>query len=196
MTIRKLNIIVIATVVVLTGAFVGVLLMPGAKELKRRREELAQQMRAVRDEQQRIGNVSEIYAAILEMDHRLADYQQRLPPERQFGEFLQSLSDRLKMAGIDQNMVMQKPEQGLDDSKLPASLKSAHGTGILPVQVSFDSTFNQLFDFLKSVEMMPRLSHVESLSVANDEASPGRVHADITLHTYYRPDPAQPTVRL
>jgi len=188
MTLRKLNLIVVGGVVGLTGLFAAALFLPRTKQLKHLREDLSQRSQAVRAEQEQIGNVSEIYAAILEMDRRKEDDRRKLPLERQFGDFLKALSDRLGQAGIEQNVVKQKPEYRLDDAKLPAELKRAKGTGILPVRVSFDSTPGQLFEFIKSVESMPRLSHVGSLEVANDETNPGRVHADITLHTFYHPD--------
>lgn len=187
MTFKKLNLIVICVVAGLTGLFVGALLLPGTKELNLRLDEAAQKMQEVRAAQEEVGDVGELYATIVELDKRMADYRQHLPMERQFGEFLRSLSENLRTAGIDQNVVQQRAEQRLDETKLPASLKPALGTGILPVQISFESSFSQLFDFLKSVESLPRLSHVESLQLTNDEHSPGRVRAEIVLHTYYHP---------
>lgn len=188
MTLRKLNMIVVGVVVGVTGAFAAALFVPGTKALRQRREELAQRVTAVQEEQRQIGNIGELYAAIVEMDRKTQDFRTRLPAERQFGEFLKAVSDRLKEVGIEQSEVQQQAEQRLEDSKVPAELKLAKGTGILPVQVNFDSSFAELFDFLKSMEALPRLSHVESLLVKNDEARPGRVHAEIVLHTYYRPD--------
>jgi Tfp pilus assembly protein PilO len=188
MTLRKLNLIVVGGVVFLTGLFVAALFMPRTNHLKQVREEASRRSQAVRAEQEKIGNVSEIYAAILEMDRRREDNRCKLPVQRQFGEFLKALSDRLVLAGIEENVVRQKPEFRLDDDRLPPELKRARGAGLLPVHVAFDSAPNQFFDFLKSIESLPRLSHVETLVVANDETNPGRVHAEITLHTFYHPE--------
>jgi anti-sigma factor RsiW len=59
-------------------------------------------------------------------------------------------------------------ERRLDEAKLPPSLKAAARTGILPVQVSFNSSFTQLFDFLAAVEALPLVraavtDHVECM---------------------------------
>src|SRR5205814_450922 len=100
------------------------------------------------------------------------NYRTRLPADRQFGEFLRSLSDELRRLGVEQNTVQPRAEEHLEATLLPADLKVAGATRILPVQVSFDRNFSQLFEFLKSVEDLPRLSHVESIDITNDEHSP------------------------
>ena len=41
--------------------------------------------------------------------------------------------------------------------------------------------------FLDYLEKNRRLSHVESLKLINDEMKPGRIKADIVVHTYFRP---------
>ena len=188
MTIRKLNTIVAVSVLSIGGLFAGVLLVPGLKELQRRRAEIHEKVEEVKNTQAQIGRVSDIYTEITAFDQRTGNYRTKLPADREFGEFLRSLSDELRRLGVEQNTVQPKTEEHLEPTLLPADLKLAGTTRLLPVQVSFDSNFSQVFEFLKSVEDLPRLSHVESIDITNDEHSPSHVHAEIMLITFYHPD--------
>ncbi len=187
MTNLRLNVTVVAIVLVLTSAFVFGLFMPGMGRLREARAELAEKVAKVKTDQQQVGDVSDLYASILHMDEKTRDFRKRLPAERQFGEFLNDLSDNLETSGIEDYSVQPRSAQVLDQAKLPASLKLAEGTILLPVVVSFESDFDDLFKFLRGVESLPRLSHVEMLKLVNDEERPGRVAVEVTLCTYHHP---------
>ena len=187
MTTLKLNVTVVAIVLVLTSAFVFGLLMPGVGRLREARAELAEKVTKVETDQQQVGDASDLYASILQMDEKTRDFRKRLPAERQFGEFLNDLSDNLEASGIEDYSVQPRPAQVLDQTKLPASLKLTEGTVLLPVVVSFEGDFGGLFEFLRGIESLPRLSHVETLRLVNDEKRPGRVAVELTLCTYHHP---------
>ncbi|HUN82442.1 MAG TPA: type 4a pilus biogenesis protein PilO [Phycisphaerae bacterium] len=188
MTVRKINSIVVAGALILGGGFAGLLLLPGLKDLHRRRAEINQKAEEVRQHQTELGSVSELYGEIMALGKRTSDYRKELPAERQFGEFLGALSDALRRVGVEQSVVQPRSEERLEASRIPSNMKLAQATRILPVQVSFDGNFGQTFDFLRAVEELPRLSHVQSLEISNDEHSPSHVHVDLTLMTYYFPD--------
>ena len=187
MTIMRLNLIVLVTVVVLTGGFVAGLLVPGVKDLRRVRQEVTEQVGAVQAAQGQVGNVSELYASILRTGEQLADFRLHLPEDRQFGEFLNDISENLKRCEIVEYVVQPRPARQLDDSRLTPSFKLAKGTVILPVFVSFETDFGKLFDFLKHMETLPRLFHVESMKLSNNEEQPGLVKVELILQTYHRP---------
>lgn len=187
MTAVRLNLVVVGTVVVVTAGFAVGLLIPGLRELDRARAEVTGKVSAVQAQQQQVGNVSELYGTIQEMDRQLADFRTRLPEDRQFGEFLNELSENLKRNQIEEYVVQPRLARFLDESKLPADLALAKGTIVLPVNVSFETSFTRLFDFLKGMQAVPRLHHVESMSVVNDEQQPGLIRVEIELLTYHRP---------
>ena len=187
MSTMKLNLIIVGVVVTLTAGFAAGLLIPGVRDLDQARQEVADKLAVVQTEQQQVGNVSELYSSILQMDVQLTDFRKRLPEDRQFGEFLNDLSENLKRNQIDEYIVQPRPARPLDETKLPADRKLAKDTVILPVSVAFETSFTKLFEFLKSMEAMPRLYHVESLKVVNDEQRPGTVKVELGLQTYHRP---------
>ncbi|MBN2560683.1 MAG: type 4a pilus biogenesis protein PilO [Phycisphaerae bacterium] len=188
MNFLKMNLIVVTIVVALTAGFVFGLLIPGSRDIEKVRGEVAEEVAAVRADQQRVGNVSELYASIMEMDERMRDFRKRLPADRQFGEFLNDLSENLKKSDINDYVVQPRRALRLDETRLPETLQLAKGTIILPVRLSFETSFTKLFEFLKNVEALPRLFHVEDVKVVNDEVQPGEVRVEILLHTYHYPE--------
>jgi Tfp pilus assembly protein PilO len=186
--VLKLNLSTIFVVVALTAAFTFGLVIPGLKELHWREARFVDQLAKVQVDQRKVGEVSELYLAIMKNTEQMQDSRSRLPADRALGEFLYDLAENLKKHAIDDYVVLPRPARQVDPAKLPRLLKSAEGTTVLPVSVSFGSSFVQLFDFLDSMESLPRLSHVESLKLVNNERRPGNVRVEMLLHTYHRPD--------
>lgn len=187
-SILKLNLIVVAVVLAMTAGFVLGLLIPGMEDLEERRAKLAEEVARVQSKQKEVGNVSELYASIVEMDEKTHDFRKRLPAERRFGEFINDVCETLRSCNINDYFPQQKAAKRLDAAKLPASLQRAAGTVILPVSISFETRFTTTFEFLKGVGSLPRLSRVTSLKLVNSENRPGRVSVEMMLDTYHHPD--------
>lgn len=182
----RANLMVMVAVLVLATGFAFGLLVPGTKDLKKRRAEIGARLDEVRTEQETLGNMTELSVAIVNLEKQMRDFREKLPEERQFGEFLAAVSRAFENAGVRDYRVEPMPEMGLDKSRLPKSLSAARDTCILPVEVAFTGRFAQMVDALSALERLKRIFHVESLEVRNDEASPGRVKVRCILHTYHR----------
>ncbi len=185
MSLLKLNLIAVAVVVILTAAFAFGLLMPGMKELQASQAGIVSKAEEVSTRQEIVGDVSDLYASILALDEEMHDFQEHLPSDRRLGEFLRDVSNNLQACGVTNYIVQPRPALQVEVEKLPAHLKEAAWTTILPVQVSFRSDFGRVFEFIGKMEAIPRLSHVEALSLVNDEQKPGTVQVEMMLHTYY-----------
>lgn len=188
MNVVGLNLLVIAIVLALTGAFGFGLLRPGSRELQACHGRLAAQAQELQAAQQQVGNVSDLYASILTLDEAMHDFRVRLPADRNFGEYLSDVAESLKASRITNYVVQPTPARRVTAEKLPPELSQADGTIILPVSVAFHGGFAQLFDFLDKMETLPRLSHVEHLKIVSDEKRPGDVSVEMVLHTYHRAD--------
>ncbi len=193
MSVLKLNLITIAVVVALTTAFTFGLVIPGLKELHWREAQFVGRLAKVQDDQRKVGEVSELYLAIVKNTEQMQDSRTRLPADRALGEFLYDLAENLKKHAIEDYVVLPRSARMVDPAKLPKLLKPAEGTTLLPVKVSFETSFMQLFDFLSGMESLSRLSHVESMKLLNNEQRPGSVQVEMLLHTYHRPDEAGET---
>jgi len=187
MSAAKMNIAAAVIVVVLTAAFVLGLLTPGVKKLKEARASAAQEVERVKEKQAALGNISELYASTVELGSQLQGFRHRLPRDRQFGEFLSYLSDGFRKCKIINYVVEPRPSMTIVEEGVPDELKLAVGTTVLPVRIEFQTDFPAMVKFLDYLEKNRRLSHVESLKLINDEMKPGRIKADIVVHTYFRP---------
>jgi Tfp pilus assembly protein PilO len=188
MSTLKINLLVMAVALVLSAGFVFGLLVPGLTELKQCHAEIATLQSDVRKDQKKLGDVSRLYASILEMDDEMRDFRAQLPVERRFGQFLNDLSENLEACSISNYVVQPKPARKVEGEDLPDEFKLAEGTRILEVSISFSGGFDQLFNFLDGISSLPRLSHVESMKVVNDEKHPGRVDVEMIVHAYHQPD--------
>ncbi|HKQ50605.1 MAG TPA: type 4a pilus biogenesis protein PilO [Phycisphaerae bacterium] len=183
----KLNALVFGIVVILTAGFAFGFAVPGAKKLRQQRDQIASETAQVKAEQERLGNIGELYASIVALDAAMSEFNERLPQHQNFGEFLNSVSENLKASGVEDFAVQPKPPVALDAARLPSSLAVAAGTMILPVRITFDGTLAQLVDFQGRMEALPRLSQVETLKLDNDEAHPGHVRVEMVLLTFCHP---------
>lgn len=188
MSLFRINLIVLVTVLVSTAAFAWGLLLPGLDELRARQRNIELELKRVEQGQKAVGNVSDLYSSIVSLNKEMSNFRKRLPAERKFGEFLNDLSLCLERSKIKDYNIQPKQAREVISEKLPESLKLAAGTTVLPVSVSFEASFSGVFDFLAQVESLERLAHVESMDMVNNERRPGRVKTEIVLHTYHRPD--------
>jgi hypothetical protein len=78
-TSTKLNLTAIGAVLVLAATFALGFLRPGLLQLSQTQERVVQELDAVRDKQQTLGDVSRLYAGIVEQDLRVRDIHEQLP---------------------------------------------------------------------------------------------------------------------
>ena len=187
MSTAKMNIVVLLAVLGLTSGFVFGVLVPGFGRLKTKHAEIEAAAAQVKSDQGQVGNIGDIYKSILELDKETSDYRVKLPSDRRFGEFLNSLSDSLKKVQIDDYIVQLRDARRLEAESLPSQLKLAAGTTILAVDVKFETNFETLFELLLVIEKLPRVTQVEKLQLALLDEQSNEIHVDLLLHTYFHP---------
>jgi len=186
-SVLKLNVVIVAIVLVATAAFTWGLLLPGLDELDRKQEEIKAELAKVGQVQQEVRDVGALYASIQSLNAETRTFRERLPDQRRFGEFLNDLSQCLEKSKVTDYAIQPMPTEKVAVEQLPDNLKSAVGTMILPVHISFHSSFERVFGFLVHLESLRRVFHIETLELSNDPSQPGRVKAEMILHTYYQP---------
>lgn len=188
MSSTKLNLIAIGTVIFLTAGFGLAVVRPGIREVEEQRKLLSTEVDQVRTQQEAVGNIADLYAEIVELNRRMLNFRQRLPEGREFGEFLNQLAEHLRLAEIENYSVEPRPAMDIDESRLPEELKIVRGTVLLPVRVVFEGRFEAVVDFIRRIEDLPRLTHVEKIEIVNRESRPGRIGVELMIHTYYHPE--------
>lgn len=191
----RLNIIVVLVVAIITIAFAFGVMFPGFREYDRRAAEVAVLADRVEEEQRRIGSVGETYSAIMELERAMRGFRERVPGERRFGEFLSTLSECLKSAGVDDYVVKPGPARRIDANRLPADLEQIRGATILPVQVAFAGRLATCFDFVRHIESLTRTAVVESMTLRADLAESPELSMDVVIHTYFKPEELGPPLQ-
>ena len=138
--------------------------------------------------QREVGDVSELYASILRLNEKTKSFRERLPVSRRLGEFRNDLEHCLRNSGITYYRPQELQAMEVNPEKLPASLALAEGTTILPIKLSFGAKFSQVFEFLKRLESLERLAHVESMEIENSEEQAGQLSVQMIIHAYHRPE--------
>lgn len=195
MNLFKLNIIVVAVVLTATAAFVMGLLVPGTKALDAQHDRIAAEVRSVAEMQRQLGSLGDLYARVLDMNERLADFTRRLPAENKIAEFANEVAMHLDEAGIVGYSVQPRRAMRIAADTLPESLQLAAHVRILPLSIAFESDFAQAFAFLERLETLERLTHVEVFDIVNSEERPGRLSVKMVLHTYQNPEEARADAR-
>ena len=191
----RLNLIVVLMVALITIAFAFGVMFPGFREHDRRAAEVAVLAARVEEEQRRIGSVSETYTAILELERAMRGFRERVPAERRFGEFLSTLSECLKSAGVDDYVVKPTPARRIDADRLPADLQQIRGATILPVHVAFAGRLARCFEFVRRVESLTRTTGVESMTLRADKADSPELSMEVVIHTYFKPEVFDPPLQ-
>src|SRR5262245_50370743 len=157
----KLNVIIISVVLGICAIFSFCFMLPGTKSLSAKEKEVSGEIEQVRNKQIELGNVSELYSSIQEMDQQMKDFREKLPPDKAFGEFLRDVSENLKKEGIDDFVVQPRQPLRIDETHLPPAFDAVKGTVILPVGLQFETSFEKVFSFLASMDELTRISNVE-----------------------------------
>lgn len=184
MSQRKATTLMIVGIVGFSALFVGAFMVPGHRRLKEKQEQVVAGSNEVRDLQQDLGSVSDLYAAIVELESQLKEDRRRLPSERSVGDFLSDLADALSHCNVMDYVVQPLPVLEVKPGTVPESHAVAAGTRVLPFKVVFDGTFAQTFDVMGRIESFRRSTHVAGLRIVNDKDQLGRLHVEVELHTY------------
>jgi len=190
MTATRLNILFVVIVTALTGGFVLGFLMPGVKELNNSRREVEDAANRTRQAQVTATEEATIYQAIMDLQCELSESRRHVPSERQFGEFLNSISDALREQGVTNYELRPLPEYALPN--LPSAGAFAGKAFVLPVRLNLNCSFKTAFDFLARLTELPRIARVAAIEIeAGDSRSP-RVEIRMLIETYYCPESTTP----
>lgn len=188
MSVKKADLVAVLVVLVIAVGFGLGVLRPSARKLDERRKEIAAAVQEARDIESRASGQSALYASIQELRQDLRDQYRRLPTQRQFGEFLNALTEGLRHVGIEDVTVEPRLPLDLHEERMPEALQAVRGTGILPVRVRFQGRMTPIVEFLDTVETMPRIAQVDMLKMRSVEGSAELVDVDLFIHAYFRPE--------
>lgn len=184
MSQRKATTLMIVGIVGFSALFVGAFMVPGHRRLTAKQDQVVAGSNEVRDLQQDLGSVSDLYAAIVDLESQLKADRRRLPNDRSVGDFLSDLADALSQCDVADYVVQPLPVLEVNPDAVPDSHAVAARTRVIPFKVEFDGTFAQTFEMMGRIEAFRRSTHVAGLRIANDKNQLGRLRVEMELHTY------------
>lgn len=114
---------------------------------------------------------------VLKLQNQLQNYKQNIPSKRDLGRFLSTIADLMKQHHLKQQVVAPGPE--IETDRL----------NCIPIDMQCKGRLNQLFEFYKHLQQLPRLVRINKVQLLNDPHFDGLV----TMHTkaviYYRTQP-------
>jgi Tfp pilus assembly protein PilO len=188
MSPMRLNMVFVGIVTVLTGGFTAGVLMPGLRELTKSRNEVTSAADRTRASQVSAGEESAIYQAILDLQRELEESRRHVPAERQFGEFLNDVSEALRSLDVAKYELRPLSERPLSAAD---GVATGVGTGpafVLPVRLKVECSFKTTFEFLTRLADMPRLTRIAAIEINGKDSRSPHVEVRMLIETYYCPE--------
>lgn len=188
MSPMRLNILFVVIVTILTGGFTAGVLLPGLRELGNARKEVTDAADRTRQAQVSAGEESAVYQAILDLENELAESRRHIPAERQFGEFLNDVSEALRSLEVADYELRPLTERPLAAEEGPIRDAGKSRAYVLPVRVKIRCSFKTAFDFLERLGAMGRLTRVAAMKIESAGSRVPRVEVQMLIETYYCPE--------
>jgi len=188
MSPTRLNVLFVAIVTAMTGGFTLGILMPGMRDLNESRREVTEATERTRQAQATAAEETAVYQAIMDLQCELADSRRHVPSERQFGEFLNGVSESLRELGVTNYELRPMSEHSLTLASGAGTVPFAGKAFVLPVRLKIQCPFGTAFDFLTRLSEMPRLARVAAIEINAVDSRTPRVEVRMLIETYYCPE--------
>ena len=119
--------------------------------------------------------IDERREALRQVDRRLVALEEWIPASEQLGDFMQRLTTASEQSELR------------NCSVLPESAYRTSVVEVLPIKMSFSSSFPALYAFLERVESLDRLVRVGEVRTRRDEPSSTTVETELTLQVFFQP---------
>ena len=105
---------------------------------------------------------------------KLADYDLRIPPDRRFADLWHQVAEAMNRHNLQEQVVQ------------PGGETTGQIVGCIPIKIQCSGTFEQIFEFLKSLADFERLIRIEELQLQNDAEYSGRIKLNAAAKVYYQ----------
>lgn len=178
----------IVAVLAVTGAFIGLALIPGNKKLQSARAELQAAQQTIWVEETRCANLTELALEVKKLRDATRNFLVRVPPKQDLGVFLEDVGQILNRNDIRNAILQPRPVVPIDVKTLPAdSAEAAAGIQVSPVLVQFEGAFNPVFASLKEFEKLDRLARIETLTIKADPNRLGWLKVEMLVNIFFQP---------
>jgi Tfp pilus assembly protein PilO len=158
-------------VMVLVFVFAGYL--PAKHRLDALQGQIQSKTAEVEGNQNRARNLPLLAMEVQELESRVRDYDRQFPKHSDVGEFIKDITR------VSQQLALHEFKYQ------PALPKRGDAYFELPIQMSFQGDFLNVFSFLNEVEHLQRLTRVRRLAIHTKDLKSGIVEVEIGLNIYF-----------
>lgn len=153
---NKDNYLMIGLLLAMVLAAGLIVYLPQNRKLNHLQAQITSQQLALQSESEKAAVVPQIQRQVQELKSRYRNFDRRLPKQKELGEFLKQISEKL----TDEQLSSQLIEPGK-----PTREELFH---TLPIIMKFKGSFPAMAMFLKRIEGMERVTRVQKMSIIND----------------------------
>ena len=146
---------------------------PTNRRLNAMAEEMASKSKQLATNQSRASNLSNLAWEVDRLRLKLDRNNKKLPRTAEIGELLKEMTTAAQQLGI----------QKLNNQ--PGMVKRQELFGEIPITMSFEGAFTDVFRFIRELEGMSRLTRVKTLSVRSKNSKTGMVDVNMAMNIYF-----------
>lgn len=146
---------------------------PTNRRLNAMAEEMATKSKQLAINQSRASNLSNLAWEVDRLRLKLDRNNKKLPKTAEIGEFLREMTTAAQQLGI----------QKLNNQ--PGTVKRQELFGEIPITMSFEGAFTDVFRFIRELEGMSRLTRVKTLAVRSKNGKSGVVDVNMAMNIYF-----------
>lgn len=163
------------TAVVLLAAFIGWVVMPVESRLRSVSAETHRMRAAVESRAQMAFGPSRVEVELDRLRAEEAVVRKAIPTAPSLGRFLEALSEVCASAQLTATDVT------------PLAEYRVGPIGVLPILVSFESGFAEVFTFLQRIEMLERVVWVSRIETSRVADRSDRLTTSVLMHVFHEP---------
>jgi Tfp pilus assembly protein PilO len=146
---------------------------PANQRLLLLRQEIAARSKRLETNQSQAMKLPILANEVLKLEAKLQRNNKKLPKTAELGEFIRDLTQASQQCNL-RKLVHQ-----------PGTVRRVELYGEIPITMNFEGDFNNVFNFLRQMEEMQRLTRVKTLTVKSKDPKLGHVDVNMAMNIYF-----------
>ena len=149
-------------------------IMPASNRLTELRKQVSAAHTELQGNRARAGNLPVAERETQQLRSRVERFDKKLPKNADLAAFINDVTQMSQSAAL--RKLTWRPD---------SVAKKTDQFARLPIQFSFEGDFSGVFDFLREIEDMPRLTRVRKLDMQSHDAKGTQMQVQLSLDIYY-----------
>lgn len=173
MNFEKRQVVIFTVLAVMISAFIFFQYLPVSRAIARSKEE-----QQIAQQQAQLDAANSIQLPVMQekieqLSQKVGDFDAKIPTDRDFGGFMQNITDVMNRNNLKDQLVKPSAEMNLDK------------ISIIPVTIECSGKLNDIFGFLRDFEASPRICNLEQIRIENENYS-GNLRLFAKGNIFYR----------